>query len=58
MIELVDVGVPSLWGHFKDGVLEACVELCWKKRWRISKADTWCLLDDMKEAISRKKDAH
>ena len=22
--ELVDVGAPNLWGHFKDGVLEAC----------------------------------
>ena len=29
VIELVDVGVPNLWGHFKDGVLETCDAVCW-----------------------------
>ena len=29
--EFVDVGVPSLWGHFKDGVLKACDEVSGKK---------------------------
>ena len=32
VIELVDVGAPNLWGHFKDGVLMACDEVCGKKR--------------------------
>ena len=28
----VDVGALNLWGHFKDGVLEACVEVCGNKK--------------------------
>ena len=28
--KLVD-GVPNLWGHFNDGVLEACDDVCGKK---------------------------
>ena len=24
VIKLVDIGMPNLWRHFKDGVLEAC----------------------------------
>ena len=32
VIKLVDVEAPNLWGHFKDGALEACGEVCWKKR--------------------------
>ena len=36
----VDVGAPDLWGHFKDEVLKACDEVCWKKRERRSKRDT------------------
>ena len=39
--KLVDVGVPNLWGHFKDGVLVACDEVCGKKSGRRSKGDTW-----------------
>ena len=31
MIELVHVGMSSLWGHFKDGVLRACDDACGKK---------------------------
>ena len=38
--KLVDVGVPNLWGHFKDGVLKVCDEVCGKKRGRRSKGDT------------------
>ena len=34
VIELVDVGAPNLWGHFMDGVLEACDEVCGKKSGR------------------------
>ena len=33
--ELFDVEAPHLWGHFKDGVLNACDYVCGKKReWR------------------------
>ena len=34
VIKLVDVGVPNLCGHFKNAVLEACDEVCGKKRVR------------------------
>ena len=57
MIELVDFGAPNLWGHFKYGVLRACDEVCFKKRWR-SKGDTWWWNEEVKEDISRKKDVH
>ena len=38
--KLVDVGAPNLWGHFMDGVLMACEEVCGWKRRRRSKGDT------------------
>ena len=41
VIKLVDVGAPNLCRHFKDGVLEACDEVCGKKTKRRSKGDTW-----------------
>ena len=44
--------------HFKDGVLEACDEMCGKMMGRKSKGDTWWWNDKVKEAMSRKKDAH
>ena len=47
-----------MWGHFKDGVLKACDDVCGKKRGRRSKGDTWWWNEDMKEAVSRKKDAY
>ena len=58
VIKLVDVGALYLWGHFKDGVLKACAEVCRKKRWRINKGDTWWWSEEVKEAVSRKKNAH
>ena len=47
-----------MWGHFKDGVLEACNEVCGKKRERRSKGDTWWWNEEVMEAVSRKKEAH
>ena len=29
VIDLVDVGLPNLLGHFQDGILVACNEVCW-----------------------------
>ena len=59
MIELVDVEAPNLWGHFKDGVLEACDDVCGDKGGGgRSKGDTWWWNEDVKEVISRMKDAH
>ena len=36
--ELFDFGAPNLWGHFKDGVIRVCDEVCVKRR-RRSKGD-------------------
>ena len=46
----------KFWGHFTDGVLKACDEVCWKKRGMKSKGDTWWWNEEAKEAVSRKKD--
>ena len=56
--KLVEVGVDNLWGHFKDGVLEACDEVCGKTRGRRSKGDKWLWNEEVKESVSIKKDAH
>ena len=55
---LVDVGAPNLWGHFKDGGLKACDEMCEKKRGRRTKGDIWQWNEEVKEAVSRKKESH
>ena len=34
IIKVVDVAASNLWGHFKDGVLRACDEVCGKKMGR------------------------
>ena len=46
-----------MWGHFKDGVLKACDEVCGKKKGR-SKGCTLWWNEEVKEAVSRKKEAH
>ena len=50
--------MSKMWEHFNDGVLKACDEVCGKKRGRRSKGDTWWWNEVVKEAVSRKKDAH
>ena len=47
-----------MWGHFKDEVLEACDEVCGKKRGQRSKGVTWWWNEEVKEAVSRNKEAH
>ena len=56
--ELVDVGAPNLWVHFKDLVLKACDEVSGKKRGMRSKGDTCWWNEEVKEVVSRKKEAH
>ena len=46
-----------MWGHFKDRVVKACDEICGKKRGRRLKGDRWWWNEEVKEAVSRKKDA-
>ena len=47
-----------MWGHFKDRILEACDEVCCRKRRRRSKGDTWFWNEEVKEAVLGKKEAH
>ena len=58
VIELVDVGAPILWRHFKDGVLEACDEVCGKKMGMRNNGDSWWWNEEVKEAVSKKKETH
>ena len=41
-----------------DGVLNSCDEVYGKRIGRISKGNTWWWNEEVKEAVSRKKDAH
>ena len=51
VIELVDIDFPHLWGHFRDGVLRVCDEVCGKKNGRRCKEDTLWWKEDVKEAV-------
>ena len=51
VLKLIHVGVPNLWGHFKDGILKPCDEVCGKKRGRRSKGDTWWWNEEVKESF-------
>ena len=57
-MELVNIGVPNLWGYFKDGIFKVCDEVCGKKRGRRNKGATWWWNEEVKEAVSREKEAH
>jgi len=39
--ELIDVDARNLWKSFKDGLLQACDEVCGKKRRRNDQGNTW-----------------
>ena len=47
-----------LLGHFKDGVLKACDEVCWRKSGSKSEGDAWWWDEEVKEAVSMKKESH
>ena len=47
--------MQNLCGHFKDEAIKACEEVCWKKRGRRSRGDTWRWNEEVNEAVSRKK---
>ena len=55
--ELVDVDAPNLWNTFKNSVLQACDEVCGKKKGRKNHGDTWWWNEEVKEAIQQKKAA-
>ena len=56
--ELVSTDTPDLWKCFMEGVLKAYDEVCGKKKGRRDQGDTWWWNQDVKEAITRKKDVH
>ena len=58
VIKLGDIATSNLWGHFKDGVLKECFELCGQKIWRGSKGETWWWNVELLETMSRKKDLY
>ena len=39
--KLVDVDAPNLWNTFKNSMLQACDEVCGKKKRRRNHVDTW-----------------
>ena len=54
--ELVDA--PNLWNTFKNKMLQACDEVCGKKKGRKNHGDTWWWNEEVKEAIQQKKVAY
>ena len=58
MAKLVDVGAPNLWGHFKEGVLKACDEVCVKNMRRRSKGDTLWWKKEVKEGVFLERRKH
>ena len=54
----VNMEAPNLWKSYRNVVLNACDNLCGKKLSRRSEGNTWWWNVDVKEAISRKKEAH
>jgi len=53
--ELVDVEKTNLWESFRDGVLEACNEICGKKKVQKNREDNWWWNEEVVNAIARKK---
>ena len=56
--QLITIDAPDLWNCFKEGVLRACDEVCGKTRGKSIRGDTWWWNDQVKEAITRRKDAY
>ena len=56
--ELVDVDALNLWNTFKNSMLQACDEVCGKKKDRKNHGDTWWWNEEVKEAIQPKKVAY
>ena len=56
--ELVDVDALNLWNTFKNSMLQACDEVCGKKKGRTNNGDTWWWNEEAKEAMQQKKVAY
>ena len=55
--KLVDVDAPNLWNTFKNSMLQACDEVCEKKKRRKNHGDTWWN-EEVKKAIQQKRVAY
>ena len=53
----MDIDSKGLWGSYKNGVLQACDELCGKTKARGDRGNTWWWNEQVKDAIDRKKKA-
>ena len=53
--ELINVDAHNLWNTFKNSMLQACDEVCGKKKHRKHDGDAWWWNEDVKEAIQQKK---
>ena len=52
----VDTRASNLWEEYRNGVINACDDLCGKKLIRRSGGNTWWWNDEVKEAICKKKE--
>ena len=57
VVELVDTDSMDLWESYKNGVLQACDELCGKTKGRGDWGNTWWWNEQVRDAIDRKKKA-
>ena len=56
--ELINVNAPNLWNIFKNGMLQACDEVCGKKKDRRNPGNTWWWNEEVKKAAQQKKVAY
>ena len=56
--KLVDVDAFIIWNTFKNDILEACDEVCGKKKGRRNHSDTWWWNEEAKKATRQKKVAY
>ena len=56
--KLVDAVAPNLWNYFKNSMLQACDEVCGKKKGGKNHGDTWWWDKEVKETIQQKKVAY
>ena len=56
--ELVNVDAPNLWNTIKNGMLQACDEVCRKKKSKRNHGNMWRWNEEVQKAILLKKVAY
>ena len=56
--ELVNVDAPNLWNTFKSVMLQACDEVCGRKKGSRNHGNTWWWHEEVKEVMRQKKVAY